>query len=432
MAFEIPESHQKENSSLLKKQEEIKKKMAAYQHERQEFENHFPHILDRLKFLSEKAPRLKKIEALTSAKLAEKEGLTIPELIKKIGEELKEFELELRNSDSGGGFYDERFALLDKIYSLHLEAVQVEVGSKTKDYLEPFRTRESLMKAFCPDATSYSNAWLTRHIQAFQEMRIQSERVVHANSFAENKEWELYDADGDWMLMPDEYALGRRFVYAERGVVEAAAELISHGYARPDMTHTTGSLALDGIGKLGGILSAQEVLKRGKRPKTGEFTSQVSKEGEVYDIMRVDRGLGFGLDSVYLSHGEKYFGYHTVHWFDEFRVTFGINEKKQKDYLERTGREKNGHVEEIEDWGSEGMRVGHAVPLEAIELIAVPMKHMKDAEQWRDTYCPQAKVLSVEALELVQSKDQVMRLVAEEEQMTPAEAWKKLLEKAPR
>jgi hypothetical protein len=417
---------------FLEKRERMLRAVDETRKKREEFEQTYPKILDRQSFRKEQAPKLKSIPIPTISELLAREQATLPEVIEKFGIEMTAFEEELRKGESSVD--DERFPLFDTLYALYKASNEGAASEDEREQLNHFRSRDAFLARFCPEATPYSRAWITRYIQAFIEQRIHPERTIRTSTrgMLEGANRDIYTAKGEWVLMPEKYFWGHSYEYADKQVIEAAVELLEKGYRRPDFSHTTASAALEGIAQHGAILSTQEILKKGLKPATGEFTSQVGREtGIAHDMFSYDEGFGRGLGSVYASRGEVYYGYHTLHWFDEYRVSFGINKQQHEESL-KVNPDKARHDRGIEDWGSEGVMLGSEVSLESVELVAAPMQYLEEVKTWAQKACPHARVYPVEALELLRSEDETMGRVAIEEGINPAEAWKNLTKTAER
>lgn len=424
-------SRQEQRRNPFADKEGLQRRIAEARRQRAELEARYPTILDRLEYAIEHAPKITKRRLPTPQEMAEETGLSVTELSETIGQEASGFEQRLRKRESSNPLEEDFFPLMERVYALY----EASAGSRFSEghyALRPFRSREALFAAYCPGSTPYSNARFTRCLEQFQALCVHPRRVVKTfpRFLDEQGNCSICEAEGDWILMPcaDPWD-ARVHTYAERDVILCVAGMIRDGHLSPDLAHVTGSAALTNIGELGGLLSAQEQFKRGHRPKTGEYTSQVSESGSRFDMMGANSPFGYGHDAVYLSHKECAGGYQTIHWFDEFPVLFGISSEKQNAYL-RTAADVDEDARMIHDYESEGSRGGPRVPFTSIETLAVPIRHLGEARLWTERHCPHVRVYAMEALDLITEKAEIMERVAEEEGIPLAHAWLKPLEKS--
>jgi len=238
---------------------------------------------------------------------------------------------------------------------------------------------------------------------------------------------ETYNNDSDWVLLPDEYYGLDVFEFADREVVAEVIKLIKSKYHHSEFTHASGSAALAGIEKSGAILSAQDVESEGMKVATGEHVSYVSSE-----TGNPVAGGRYGLGSVYASKNGPKYGYHHVNWFDEYYIAFGINKQKQEDFLRQIGFKYEWASSKDKpaltlDMGSEGVEIGNKVPLNNVEIVYCWKKHQKEMDAWIQKNCPQAKLVSLEADEILRSYDHKVNKMALQEGISAEDAWKKLL-----
>lgn len=187
-------------------------------------------------------------------------------------------------------------------------------------------------------------------------------RLQGKNSPPSGPGWTLHKSDD----FSDEYI--RSEVIHEARKAEPVSGFL--GY------HATTSRALRGIERRGGIVNSHKLRAEGEL-QTGEVV-----------------GSRMVHDQVYVYHDKIADSYGAPGWFDEHTVVFGIDIDKQRESLAKRGKD-------FGIWSrSEGYEIGDEVPLDNVKLISVPASKLADAKKWAEKNCPQAQVISREALRL--------------------------------
>ena len=81
------------------------------------------------------------------------------------------------------------------------------------------------------------------------------------------------------------------------------------------------------------------------------------------------------------------------------------------------------------DLGSEGVLIGHEVPLSAVDVVYCWKKYEPQMVDWVKEFCPRARVISIEAAEILRKYGSVMNEISLQENISPVEAWGKLFGK---
>lgn len=388
-----------------------------------------PTILSERERYKDLPPKIIEKKTLTLDDIAQKEGCDVSDLESNLTLKIKKFSEKMSKNISYPS--EEYFGLIDSLYNLYLHSKNSDEAAKNQ-WLSSFQSFNDFANHFCPEATSHSRAAMKKNIQIFVSSIVNQEKIVSIHPRAwlgVNNEGvkEIYNIKGDWVLLPGKnYDLGV-FDYTDRKVIEEIIKLVEENYHYSDFIHSSGSAALDGIEKSQAILSAQEVEARNMKVNTGEHISYVNQENGTPIA-----GGKYGLDSVYASNRGYSSGYCHLNWFDEYYVAFGINKQKQEDFLRKKGY-KNAFNSSDEDsspfldMGSEGVEIGNEVPLTAVESIYCWKQYQTEMKTWVQKNCPEAKLVSIEAAEILSMYGYIIDEVAAQEKISTKDAWKKIL-----
>lgn len=370
----------------------------------------------------------------------DKKPLSIEDVAKQEGCELSFLESDIRNKvsifakdmEKECSFPSEEYMdLIDSLYNLFLLSQKPEVVA-SNPWVSSFSSFNSFAKNFCPNASPHGASFIKKNVQCFIESVINEEKIFKISPnfyYGVNQEGirEVYNHIDEWVLLPDEYYDRGRFEYTSKEVVQEIVNLIKEDYRPAKFSHASGSAALVGIEKSGAILSAQEVIKEGGTIATGEHVSYVSSHTG-HPVAGGKHGLG----SIYASkHGPTY-GYYHLNWFDEYFVSFGINGKKQEDYLASVDFKYDmfssaDNPTRIADMGSEGVIIGDRVPLNNVDFVYTWKKYEEETKEWIKKNCPKAKFVSIEAQTLLVERDYKFKEIADKENISVQEVWERIL-----
>jgi len=391
-----------------------------------------PTILGEYEHWKNVPPNIKIKKPLSIEEIAQQEGCETSVLEADIKSKVGKFAAAMKEECS---YPSEEYAdLVDSLYNLYSQAKNSE-AIKENPWLENFQSFEVFADHFCPEATPHSRSFMKRNIQAFVEKIVNDGKLITCHPRA----WygvdkagvrETYNNKCDWVLLPDEYYREGFSEFTDKSVVAEVVELVNSKYRYSDFSHATGSAALPGIEKNGAILSAREAKKAGLPVRTGEHVSYLNSSNDI----PVTGGRD-GLSSIYACKDGVEYGYHHLNWFDEYPVAFGINQKKQEDFLRQSGFNYEFIIGEgspilTVDLGSEGVIIGNKAPLANVEIVYCWKKYQKEMEAWMQKNCPQAKFVSLEADKVLRTHGHDINRLALEEKISVEDAWKKLLAKA--
>jgi len=373
-------------------------------------------------------PKIKEKKTLTLKNIAQREGCDVSELESDLATKVRQFSEKMSKNISYPS--EEYFDLIDSIYNLYLQSKNPET-TLNNQWLDNFQSFNDFANHFCPEATKHARAAMKKNIQIFVSAIINQEKIISIHP----RDWlgvngeglkEIYNVQGDWVLLPgNNYDLGV-FDYADRDVINEVIKLAGENYHYSDFTHSSGSAALEGIEKSRAILSAQEVESRDMKVNTGEHVSYVNQESGTPVA-----GGKYGLGSVYASNRGYSSGYCHINWFDEYYVAFGINKQKQADFLVKAGYKNELTLDDDStpflDMGSEGVEIGNEVPLTAVEIVYCWKQNQAEMSAWIQKNCPSAKLVSIEAAEILSMHSHVINKVADQEKISIEDAWRKIL-----
>lgn len=364
---------------------------------------------------------------LSIEQICEREGATVKTLEPILRTRFESWEQDMRNALSYPDL--ESLPLLETMYSLSLLANRYREDDATVaaiPWIRNFCSFDSFVGHFCPHATPNARAYMMKNIQIFTEVLIHPSRLLEI-PVRSNPDWgnlnEIYTAGGTWKLAPM-YFYDGGFDLIERSVIAEIIELLESDYREPDYAHTTGSAALNGIAEHATLLSGEEAVKRGTAPTTGEHVSYI----------QLDSGLsvsaGAGNSSIYVHHGPPVHNYHVLRWFDEHPVAFGINKERQEAFLEGTTF-RYGHDTEpktlSKDHRSEGVVIGHMVPLTAVDYVYCWKLRQEEMQIWVAKHCSHTKVVSLEAACALFLRKKSVNAIAAEERIAPIDVWRRVL-----
>jgi len=367
---------------------------------------------------------------LTLEELAQREGTSVDTIETSVRNKLLKFAEDIKNASTVD---EENSELIDTIYNLYKHSQNKDLAKKYK-WLNRFASLDDLRKAYFRRASAYSKAYLKIYIDSFVNECIHPERILQMHHYtrrlAYGDEVSIYDLNGDWIRIPS-HNIEFGEDYVDRSVIEEIIELLKEGEANTslDFNHESGSAALPGIEKHQAIISARKAYEEGESIKTGEAVTMA-----LNDAGGSTSGGRRGLYSVYVSEGKPgRSSYGHVNWFDEYYVTFGINKKKQEDYLREIGFSyKDDREVLIKDGGGEGTVIGPEVPLSSLEKVYCWKMYQKEMEKWVAKNCPHLKVVSLEAMHVLMINGRDMVNMAKQENITLIEAWELILQESPK
>lgn len=373
----------------------------------------------------EVAPQIVNKKNLDLSGIAEKLGVDEKDIYNEVKNRIESLVKELHDAIS---CREENLGIFEIIYNLYLLSRDKNEIEKN-NWLINFSDFQTFVQHFCANANSNSKAYIGEYVNMFMNsefpvypqakqtriMSILPQQLYYLVDNLKKKQLDVYLGDGEWVLMPEpetKLALDA-FKFVDKKVIEEIVDILKEGYKKPDLTHSSGSSALEGIAKHKAILSSKEAGDRGEKIKTGEYTSFVNSD------LKEGRRLG----DVYANkEGVPHFlvGYNFVNWFNEYYVTFGINKNKQENSLIVKD-------EKIKDFGSEGVLIGSEVPLENIDYVYCQKLYKNEVNKWVEKNCPWAKVISLEAYKILYEYSQVVNEVAISQGKKPLEIWESLI-----
>lgn len=332
------------------------------------------------------APDTRKIVEKKSIKqIASESGVSTDELEKHFQDRLDDFFEKTKNSNWRS--YGEYTPLVENLYNIFLHSQDEQAPS----WVKKARSFDSFVAHFCPQASKKSQSDLISQIEYFcrQSLPPMLQRTSRWGADNDNTQ-PIYNGPRNWLKFPQ--------ALVTREVIEEARELINNGYWEKDdlFVHGTGSAAIDNFAKNQAIWSASLAISKGDKVATGEFASYISSHDGETSVSGGNSGLG----NVYTSEeGLSSQSYTMQRWFDEFPVTFGISQTKQKEYNVHNKVERS-----YRNPGNEGITVGPIVPLENVVAISAPKADEARVRSWIETHCPHAQFISYEAATLLDSK----------------------------
>ncbi len=376
----------------------------------------------------ELAPRIIRTPRRTMDQLAEQVGATRETMGEVLRASIAEY--VARSSDCLPQPEDEDLPFFELLYELSLNAKQTETVQQDS-WLKAFVSFDAFRETYLAGVDRRKVAMLRSQIEVATQKCVRPQRFVTLRVGGRGGYWNdrenFYEAAGTWALLPNktEY-FNRQFQFVEVSVIDEIVQLLRAGYKPSEYSHASGSAALSDIGQRGMLLSSAELSGEGAAVKTGEAG---------------DARHGDGLWNVYGDRGIRGEGsYNTIAWFDEYFVTFGVNAERQEAYLQTLAPEdwKSGFYEsligpmwetgkgKIVDFGGEGNLLGPRVPLTALDAVYAWKANEAEVRAWIRQFAPQAKFVSLEAVQALSSGGSYVNALAIQEGLTPDVAWESL------
>lgn len=311
-------------------------------------------------------------------------GIPTDALENHIRFEIEKFISKVENN--GIYYYNEFDDLADNLYNIFLESKK----NTPPDWIKNFDSFESFVSEFCPQTNKNTQSKLISQVENFFGTHIPPliKRKPDNNELTDLTV--AYNGTGNWVELPQ--------AWVDRSIVEEARRLLDSGFPEKNelFVHGTGSAAMTDFAKYQAIRSAALALETGSNVVTGEFVSYISHDGQT----SVSGGKS-GLKDVYTSESGLSSDCYTMQrWFNEFQVTFGISQNKQRAYNEARGIDRD-----YINWSNNGITVGPVVPLKNVVAISAQKENEKTVLSWIESHCPHAKFVSYEAAELLESRN---------------------------
>lgn len=294
---------------------------------------------------------------------------------------MKEFSAEMAETNRPD--HEKYFPLIDPIYKLY---VLSKGNNNLLPWVDKIKDFDLFIGHFCPEANNRSRAGIMEHIKAFCHT---SKGAVEEDS--SSSEWSYFVPGEGLREVPKQFASIPLLLEVLR-----LREKNTYPFGIDNRIHSTGSAALENIGKAGAILSARELLKSKYEIKTGEYVECIEKNGFACS------GGKKGLAQIFTSTNNfSSMDAGTQRWFDEFSVGFCIDVEKQNNYNMQNGLELS--IKKF-NFSGEGIVVGPKVPLENVTAISAPKANEKQVKRWIDQYCPWVLFISKEAAAVIEDR----------------------------
>jgi len=385
-----------------------------------------PSISAQLESRQENLPKIEKVQPLTIKDICHREGVKQAELENHLKAQIQAFAEKMKNVRSWGD--DKYWPMLENWYNLFLQCQENDLNDDLA-WVNNFKNFDDFINYFCPQVTNHAKSMIKKHVQDFLEKKVHPQKSIDGWEFRREREYQdnlgIYEADGQWVLLPEEYS-SENMDLVEKQVIEEIIDLLKSGYPHPEYAHASGSAALSGVSQAKAILSARQSIEKKIPVKSGEFHHYWDQE--IADVQDQPNRVSV-LGSVYVNHGLPHYGYHSINWFDEYFVGFGINQQKQEEYLTQNnfyyGKGKDQRLSV--DYGGEGIIIGPQVPLENVEIVYAWKKYEKQTLEWIKENCPQVKFISLEAIQTLTSYADIINKMALQDNITPEQAWQSLI-----
>ena len=295
----------------------------------------------------------------------------------------------------------------------HLANIASSSESQNPEWIMAFKSLEDFWNAYGHGFPPDQKRGVRRSIDWFVEHIAQPQRMLEGDPNSKDPyrfRLETYFPEGTWILMPEKERENEDFHYVDADVIKEVVALLESDYVHPDYTHASGSATLPAIAAHGAILSSTEAMNREQDILTGE--------------QGTGSGIFSGRGSVYVDRRGPRYGYHTLRWFNEFAVTFGIN-KERHEALQQF-RYSDGSL--MKDLGSEGTVVGPSVSLEAVDVVYYWKKYEKEMRTWAEVSVPHARPVSLEADKVLYTYRMMIKEEAKKNGRSEKDEWKALLE----
>lgn len=290
---------------------------------------------------------------------------------------------------------DELSPQIDFIYRCFASTRGTPASVDLSGFSKSLKDFESFIAQYAKGVPRRAIGNLMERIDRYTRAVVHPSRIITV--FPENHRMHgklsIYKSEGQWIQLPSESDWSAR-EYVEMDVLEEIVNLQETGYTRPDLYHATGSASLSGIAKHKAILSARRARELGEDVKTGEYNTYIGWQD--YSVS----GGREGLSSIYTSRS-PHTGYSIARWFDEYHLVFGLSIERIARYL----KEHKGETDiRFADFAGEGIRIGPEAPLELVDVIYGEHIYLDDLDRWKSKYAPHARIVSLEADELLRSR----------------------------
>lgn len=376
----------------------------------------------------ELAPRITRTERRTMEQLAESVGATRETMESALRTVVGEYTDRLTTFSPQPE--DEDLPFFELLYELSQFAADAE-EVKRAPWLRAFSSFDAFQETYLGEVERGKVSMLRAQVEVATQKCVRPQRFVTLRVGGRGGYWNererFYEAAGTWVLLPGktEY-FNRQFQFVEAVVVDEIVQLLRSGYTPSDYSHASGSAALSEIGRRGMIVSSAELMTMGAKVKTGE-TGDARHRGGLWNVYG-DRGI----------RGEG--SYNTIAWFDEYFVTFGVSAPRQEAYLQTLSPEdwKSGVYEsllgpiwekgkgKIVDFGGEGNLLGPRVPLTSLDTVYAWKARESEVQEWIRQFAPQARFVSLEAVQALSAAGTYVNALALQEGLTPDVAWESL------
>lgn len=336
------------------------------------------------------ASNLKKNEPRSLDQLLNQESIELDGLVDRVQESVD----IIMDEDTKD---DDKTKELKFVYEVYLATRDVENNQELIELADNLNSFESFRRKFLVDASRYQLANFYEAVTFFRGRVIHPSRELFIEAdlgFRDRYYDGVYGYHGEWVVIPKGGREGL-FGIVEQSVIEEAIKLRTANI-KVELFHTTGSAALDGIGRNQQIMSAKRLVESKEDVSTGEYASYISKE-----FGSSVTGRNTGLSNVYVEQNGIAKGYELIRWFDEYSVTFGIRLDLQRQYVSKN----YGDDRSLFYRTSEGMQVGPEVPLSNVALVIVDHQELSRAREWASLNAPGVFVTSYDAYSLYQDTE---------------------------
>ena len=338
---------------------------------------------------------LRKIKAPSADDICKTEGVTPEELPDLLSDKLKGIFAHCKENASI--IDDELNSQIDFVYQCYEATKNVDASSEFYELSAQLKDFESFISVFAKGVDRKTLGNFMQRVDRFIQIVVHPKRIMKAwpegHRMKGFYEMGIYKHEGAWV--PLEHKRWSGVEYIELGLLKEIIDLKESGYMKPGLYHTTGSATLDGISKQKAILSAREAIKREEEVKTGEYNTYIGHDN--HSVSGRKQGLG----DVHVSRS-LHTGYTIARWFNEYPLAFGIAEERTRKHLKEID-EKSDTA--FINWAGEGIRLGPEIPLDLVDVIYCEQIYLDKLKQWVSKNTPHAKVVSIEAHELLLRKD---------------------------
>lgn len=265
----------------------------------------------------------------------------------------------------------------DILYGSYLATRNLSPDDPLFEFSQTLNSFDSFIKEYAPDISTDTRSNLVQRMSGFIDYVVHPEEIVYLSQ----RDSELrkgYNYGGkSWIYLTN----AERPEYTTREVIEEIVELEKEGAPNASYWHATGSASLPGIERHKAVLSSSRAQEVGEDVMTGEHNGM---------------GKGRLLGNIYVNQAGLSRGYSLSRWFDEYSVVIGISKEKLAKYFQEKGEKW-----EAVDLRGEGTTIGPEVPLQAVDVLYSQREYLPRLNEWAQRNCPHAKVVSLEAYELM-------------------------------